>query len=71
MTLGTAIAALPWFGRRPGRLGGFLMTFGRVPLFYYLLHLLLIHQLTVTLAWVTGGPASALLGYPFTPRIPR
>ena len=70
MTLGPAIAVLPWFDRKPGRLGSFLMTFGRVPLFYYLLHILLIHQLAVTLAWVNGEPVSAFLADPFTPGYP-
>ncbi|MGH8579003.1 MAG: DUF1624 domain-containing protein [Gammaproteobacteria bacterium] len=70
MTLGPAIAVLPWFDRKPGRLGGFFITFGRVPLFYYLLHLLLVYQLAVTLAWVTGGSVSAFLGDPFTPGYP-
>ncbi|MGH8605545.1 MAG: DUF1624 domain-containing protein, partial [Gammaproteobacteria bacterium] len=70
MTLGPAIAVLPWFDRKPGRLGAFLMTFGRAPLFYYLLHLLLIHQLAVTLAWVTGQSPSAVLSDPFTPGYP-
>ncbi|MGH8658251.1 MAG: DUF1624 domain-containing protein [Gammaproteobacteria bacterium] len=70
MTLGPAIAVLPWFDRKPGWLGGFFITFGRVPLFYYLLHLLLIHQLVIALAWVTGRSASAFLGDPFTPGYP-
>jgi uncharacterized membrane protein len=47
MTLGPAITALGLFDREVGRLGRFFVTFGRVPLFYYLLHIPLIHGLMV------------------------
>lgn len=42
MTLGPALLLLAAFDRPPGWLGRVLITFGRVPLFYYLLHLPLI-----------------------------
>jgi uncharacterized membrane protein len=55
MTLGPAIAALALFDRPPGPVGRFFQTYGRVPLFYYLLHLPLIHGLAVVLDLVRYG----------------
>jgi uncharacterized membrane protein len=49
MTLGPAIIALAIFDRPLGWLGKPFVIFGRVPLFYYLLHLPLIHFLVVAL----------------------
>ena len=43
MTLGPAICALAVFDRPAGPLARRVITFGRVPLFFYLLHVLLIH----------------------------
>jgi uncharacterized membrane protein len=49
MTLGPALLVLAWLDRAPGPVGGpvggVLATYGRVPLFFYLLHLPLIHAL--------------------------
>jgi len=50
MTLGPTIAALPLLERARGRLADVFATFGRVPLFYYLLHIPLIH-VTALAAW--------------------
>jgi uncharacterized membrane protein len=47
MTLGPAIAALPWAERARGWLARAFVTTGRVPMFYYLAHLLVIHSLAL------------------------
>jgi len=55
MTLGPAIALLALFDREAGRLGRPFVIFGRVPLFYYVLHLPLIQSLTIIFAFVRYG----------------
>ena len=50
MTLGPPIALLPLAERARGALAGLFTTFGRVPLFYYLLHIPVIHLLAL-LVW--------------------
>ena len=50
MTLGPPIALLPLAERARGALAGLFTTFGRVPMFYYLLHLPVIHLIAL-LAW--------------------
>ncbi|MEE8370499.1 MAG: hypothetical protein V3R73_00030, partial [Sphingomonadales bacterium] len=54
MTLGPAIIALAVFDREPGWLGRRLITFGRVPLFFYLVHIYFIHM-AVLVVGVAGG----------------
>lgn len=55
MTLGPAIALLPLLERWTGALARFFLTFGRVPLFYYLLHIFLLHTLAVCFAFARYG----------------
>ncbi len=43
MTLGPLIAFIPWAQNARGALANILQTIGKVPMFYYLLHILLIH----------------------------
>jgi uncharacterized membrane protein len=64
MTLGPALMLLAWLDRPlPALLRPFLV-FGRVPLFYYLLHLPLIHGLAVLAHWLVLGRADWLYGSP-------
>jgi uncharacterized membrane protein len=51
MTLGPALLVLAWCDRSPGPVGRVLVTFGRVPLFFYLWHLPLIHVVAMGLAY--------------------
>ncbi len=54
MTLGPAIASLVYFEKVKGWLADFFIVFGRVPFFYYVLHIPLIHGLAVVAAYLTG-----------------
>jgi uncharacterized membrane protein len=55
MTLGPAILFLAVFDRPLGPLARPIVTFGRVPLFFYLLHIPLIHGAAVLLDYVRFG----------------
>lgn len=71
MTLGPAIALLGWaeplrpLERNP------LLVFGRVPLFYYVLHIPLVHAFAIGLTWLRYGAAPFLLVPPPTLGTPR
>ncbi len=55
MTLGPTIALLPLAERARSWFAGVLATFGRVPMFYYLLHIPLIHIAALLVTWVREG----------------
>ena len=67
MTLGPAIVALSLFERIPNSLSRPLVTLGRVPLFYYLLHLAFIHALAVVFAYAQYGEARWMFKNPSLP----
>jgi uncharacterized membrane protein len=62
MTLGPAIASLALFEQWRGPVARFFIVFGRVPLFFYVLHIFLIHALAVLAAWLTIGDPASLVG---------
>jgi uncharacterized membrane protein len=62
MTLGPGLLLLAAFEGARGRLAGVITTFGRVPFFYYVAHIYLIHALAVAFAWWTSGGAAWLMG---------
>lgn len=55
MTLGPAIALIPYAEKARGRLARMLTTIGRVPLFYYLLHIPLIHLSALLVNFIRHG----------------
>lgn len=55
MTLGPAILLLAWLDKKQFAPKNPLLIFGRVPLFYFLTHLYVIHLLTIPLAWLRYG----------------
>jgi uncharacterized membrane protein len=61
MTLGPAMLLLSWLERRrPGRLGAILITYGRVPFFFYVLQWATTHSLAVLANLVAGKPTRFL-----------
>ena len=54
ITLGPALLFLAHTESLKGRIANFFSTFGRVPFFYYILHLYLIHILALVAAQITG-----------------
>jgi len=71
MTLGPALLFLAWVDRV--RLGERhpLTVFGRVPLFFFVVHIPVIHALTIALTWLQYGMASFLFLPPPTLGTPR
>jgi uncharacterized membrane protein len=66
MTLGPSILALAFFESRPayGRIGQFFVTFGRVPLFFYVLQWYTAHFISVLLHLAFGKPVASLFMSP-------
>jgi uncharacterized membrane protein len=69
MTLGPMIALLPLFERARGMAADAVATFGRVPMFYYLLHIPLIHGLACVVSMVREGHVNPWLfaNFPVAP----
>jgi uncharacterized membrane protein len=61
MTLGPALLLLTAFEHVRGRFADIIATFGRVPFFYYVAHLYLIHVLALAAAWWSTGNMGWLL----------
>jgi uncharacterized membrane protein len=61
MTLGPALVALVLCERASGPVARFFIAFGRVPLFFYILHLYLIHTLALGAGYLSGYDIQAFL----------
>ncbi len=61
MTLGPTLALLPLLERLRGPLARWLALLGRVPLFYYLLHIPLLHALALAVSALREGRPNAWL----------
>ena len=61
LTLGAAILALPWFERiEKGMVSRILITFGRVPLFFYFGQWIAVHCLAMLAGYLAGQPIAWL-----------
>jgi len=63
LMLGPAVLFLAAAEQQPGKISKAFVTVGRVPMFYYLLHLYLIHGLAVIAAVVTGYGFSSMVNF--------
>jgi uncharacterized membrane protein len=62
MTLGPALVLLALFERARGAVADWIITFGRVPFLYYVVHIIVIHALAVVMAWAVYDNAAWLPG---------
>lgn len=61
MTLGPMLIVLSLIENARGTIARWITVYGRVPFFYYILHIYLIHAMAVMLAGLRGGNARAML----------
>jgi len=61
MTLGPSIVFLALFDKGVGKIGEFFTVYGRVPMFYYIVHLYVIHALAVVAGALQGFDPTAFL----------
>ncbi len=59
MTVGPAILLLAWFDRCAVSNSNPLIVFGRVPMFYFVVHFYLIHTLLVIMSFLRYGPGAS------------
>ncbi|XZF16000.1 DUF1624 domain-containing protein [Chitinophagaceae bacterium MMS25-I14] len=57
MTIGSAITVMPLLEKLNNGLGRFFTVYGRVPMFYYILHIYLIHGMALVAGVIMGFPS--------------
>ena len=62
MTLGPALLLLAWLPDQPPQWTRFLVTYGRVPLFFYVAHLWLLRYTSIPLSFLVWGKEAATFG---------
>jgi uncharacterized membrane protein len=62
MTLGPVLMLVAALERVRGPIADWIATFGRVPFFFYVVHIFLLHALAIAFAWVTIGDIGWLFG---------
>ena len=62
MTLGPALMLVAAFEWVRGPVADWIAIFGRVPFFYYVVHIFLLHALAIVFAWATLGDIGWLFG---------
>ena len=62
MTLGPVLMLVAALERVRGPIADWIATFGRVPFFYYVVHIFLLHALAIAFAWATIGDIGWLFG---------
>jgi len=66
MTLGPAVLLLAFLENVRGKIRSFFVVFGRVPMFYYLIHVPVMHLLAILVAAATGtDPGFMINSFPF------
>jgi len=69
LTLGVTILFLAWSEKWRGKIVDFLCVYGRVPFFYYILHIYLIHFIALLAAELTGYGWQAMILNKFVARV--
>lgn len=69
MTLGPCLLLLILLERRDNAITQFLIVYGKVPFFYYIVHLYLLHILAIIFAYLYFGHAEWLMGTPGSMRM--
>lgn len=65
ITLGPGMLLLAYLEDKSNSLTGIFVVFGRVPLFYYILHLYLLHLLAILTGMITGQGANLTFTLPY------